>query len=412
MPVADRAAPWAAGGVDSPYAWARLALAVALNTLGGVGLWSIVVALPAVQAEFGTARAAAALPYTLTTIGFALGGVLMGRLADRFGVMWPVLGGSLSLGLGYLLAAQAGDITSFALIHGLFIGLLGACAMFGPLVADTSLWFRQRRGLAVAICACGNYFAGTVWPPLLQWGIAGLGWRRTHELVGIACLVLLLPLALLLRRKPPQQEAVTRTGGGGGTALGLSPNVLQGVLVAAGIACCVAMAMPQVHIVAYCVDLGYGAARGAEMLSLMLATGVLSRLAFGLVMDRIGALSTLVLASLLQAVALALFLPFDGLVPLYVISGLFGLFQGGIVPCYAVIVRENFPASEVGVRVSLALSSTLVGMALGGWMSGFVFDLTGSYRMAVVNGLIWNGVHLALAGWLLWRGRARRVAFA
>ncbi|WP_149541186.1 MFS transporter [Siccirubricoccus phaeus] len=412
MPVADHAAPWAAGGVDSSYAWARLGLAVLLNTLGGVGLWSIVVALPAVQAEFGTARAAAALPYTLTTIGFAAGGVLMGRLADRFGVMWPVLGGSLSLGLGYLLAAQAGDITSFALIHGVFIGLFGACAMFGPLVADTSLWFRQRRGLAVAICACGNYFAGTVWPPLLQWGIAELGWRRTHELVGLVCLAVLLPLALLLRRRAPRQETVARAGGSGGTALGLSPGVLQGVIVAAGIACCVAMAMPQVHIVAYCVDLGYGAARGAEMLSLMLATGVVSRLVFGLVMDRIGALPTLVLASLLQAVALALFLPFDELVPLYVISGLFGLFQGGIVPCYAVIVRENFPASEVGVRVSLALSATLVGMALGGWMSGFVFDMTGSYRMAVVNGLLWNGAHLLLAGWLLWRGRARRVAFA
>ncbi|MFC7541199.1 MFS transporter [Siccirubricoccus deserti] len=256
-----------------------------------------------------------------------------------------------------------------------------------------------------------QYFAGAVWPPLLQWGIADLGWRQTHVLVGIACLCLMLPLALVLRRPPPRQDAPGLAAGGGGSALGLPPEALQALLVVAGIACCIAMAMPQVHIVAYCVDLGYGAARGAEMLSVMLACGVVSRLVFGVVMDRIGSTATLLLASALQAVALALFLPFDGLVPLYVISGVFGLFQGGIVPCYAVIVRENFPAREVGLRVSIALSATLVGMAIGGWMSGVIFDLTGSYRMAVVNGLAWNGMHLVIALWLFWRQRAR-VAYA
>ncbi|MFC7541200.1 MFS transporter [Siccirubricoccus deserti] len=134
----------------------RLAVAVALSTIGGVGLWSIVVALPAVQAEFGTARADASLPYTLTTLGFAAGGVMMGRLADRFGVMWPVLLGTVSLGLGYILSAQAEGITGFAVTYGALIGLFGSCAMFGPLVADTSLWFRRRRGLAVSLCASGN----------------------------------------------------------------------------------------------------------------------------------------------------------------------------------------------------------------------------------------------------------------
>jgi MFS family permease len=408
MPFADRAA----SEVDSPYAWMRLAVAVALSTIGGVGLWSIVVALPAVQAEFGTARGDASLPYTLTTLGFAAGGILMGKLADRFGVMVPVLLGTVSLSLGYILSAQAESITSFAVTYGALIGLFGSCALFGPLVADTSLWFRRRRGLAVSLCASGNYFAGAVWPPLLQWGIAELGWRQTHVLVGITCLCLMLPLTLVLRRPAPRQdEPGLTTGGGRSGALGLPPEALQALLVVAGIACCIAMAMPQVHIVAYCVDLGYGAARGAEMLSVMLACGVVSRLVFGVVMDRLGSIATLLLASALQAVALALFLPFDGLVPLYVISGVFGLFQGGIVPCYAVIVRENFPAREVGLRVSIALSATLVGMAIGGWMSGVIFDLTGSYRMAVMNGLAWNGLHLMIAFWLFWRQRAR-VAYA
>ncbi|TCZ52910.1 MFS transporter [Roseicella aquatilis] len=404
MPVAPRAE----SGVDSRYAWMRLAASLALSTLGGVGLWSIVVALPAVQAEFGTARADAALPYTLTTLGFAAGGILMGRLADRFGVLAPVLLGTVCLAAGYILSAQAGSMTQFAVIHGALIGLLGACATFGPVVADTSLWFRRRRGFAVSLAASGNYFAGAVWPPLIQAGIAAYGWRQTHVMVGLACLVLMLPLALVLRRPAPRQEPVALPGGTpAANPLGLAPNTLQALLAVAGIACCIAMAMPQVHIVAYCVDLGYGPARGAEMLSVMLACGVVSRLAFGVILDRIGSVATLLLAASLQAVALTLFLPFDGLVSLYLISGIFGLFQGGIVSTYAVIVRENVPAKEVGVRVGIALSATLVGMAIGGWMSGLAFDLTGSYRAAVVNGIAWNMVTILIAGWLVLRRRAR-----
>lgn len=410
-----RGAPHAGHGVDSRYAWMRLVAAVLLSTLGGVGLWSIVVALPAVQAEFGTARADAALPYTLTTLGFAAGGILMGKLADRFGVLAPVLLGTVCLALGYVLSSRAGSMTQFALIHGALIGLLGSCATFGPVVADTSLWFRRRRGLAVSIAASGNYFAGAVWPPLIQAGIAAYGWRQTHVAIGLACLVLMPPLALMLRRPAPRPEPQAMPGhGAAASPLGLAPNTLQGLLAVAGLACCIAMAMPQVHIVAYCVDLGYGAARGAEMLSVMLACGVVSRLLFGVVLDRIGSVATLLLASTLQAVALVLFLPFDGLVSLYLVSGIFGLFQGGIVSTYAVIVRENVPTREVGVRVGIALSATLIGMAVGGWMSGLAFDLTGSYRAAVVNGIAWNLVTIAIAGWLVLRrrGRARQPAFA
>ena len=400
--------------VDSRYAWIRLAAAVALSTIGGVGLWSIVVVLPAVQAEFGTARADASLPYTLTTLGFAVGGILMGRLADRFGVMWAVVLGACALCAGYVLAARAETILQFALAQGLFIGLLGACATFGPIVADTSMWFRARRGFAVSLAASGNYFAGTFWPPVVQWGVAELGWRQTYTLIGIACLVLMLPLALVLRPRPPRDTQPVAAGFGtaAGSPFGLSPNALLTLIVLAGLACCIAMAMPQVHIVAYCVDLGYGAARGAEMLSVMLATGVVSRLIFGVILDRIGSVATLLLSASLQAVALALFLPFDGLVSLYLISATFGLFQGGIVPCYAVIVRESSPPAEVGTRVGIALASTLVGMAVGGWMSGAIFDATGSYRMAVMNGIAWNGVTIGVAAWLLLRRRARGPAFA
>ena len=412
VPIGTGAAPPRSSEVESPYAWLRLAAAVCLGTVGGVGMWSVVVVLPAVQAEFGVARAGASLPYTLITLGLVVGGVLMGRLADRFGAVVPAAIGSVSLGLGYLAAARAESLWLFSLAYGA-IGLLGTAAVFGPLVADTSLWFSRRRGIAVALCASGNYFAGAVWPPVIQHFVETVGWRQTHTGIGLFCLAAMLPLALVLRRPPPLvAPASVADAGRAGQVLGLPPNGLQALLALAGVSCCVAMAMPQVHIVAYCVDLGYGAARGAEMLSLMLACGVASRLAFGLVMDRIGGLATLLLGSMLQATALALFLPFDGLASLYAVSAVFGLFQGGIVPSYAMIVREYFPPREAGTRVGLALSSTLAGMALGGWMSGAIFDATGSYQAAVVNGLVWNGLNMAIAAWLLARSRRPRTALA
>lgn len=399
--------------VDSRYAWWRLLATVLLATIGGVGLWSIVVTLPAVQAEFGVARAEASVPYTLTMLAFMVGGVVMGRVADRFGVIVPVLVGTCGLGLGYVATAFAPTLLTYGVLYAVFAGGLGSASVFSPLVADTSAWFVKRRGIAVALCASGNYFAGAFWPPVLQHFIESHGWRTTHLGVGVFCVVTMLPLALALRRRPPVQAAgVTAAAAVGLQRLGLSANGLQGLLMLAGIACCVAMAMPQVHIVAYCVDLGYGAARGAEMLSLMLGFGVISRLASGVITDRIGAPATLLLGSFLQMVALALFLPFDSLSSLYAVSAIFGLFQGGIVPSYAVIARQFFPPKEAGFRIGLVLSSTLLGMALGGWVSGWIFDLTASYSFAVINGIGWNLLNLAIAAWLLLRIRARQPALA
>jgi MFS family permease len=295
------------------------------------------------------------------------------------------------------------------------LGLLGSSATFAPLVADTSLWFVRRRGIAVAICASGNYVAGAIWPPIVQHFVQTAGWRSTYIALGVLCAVAMPLLALMLRPRPP--AAVATAGAGGATLastrpFGLSMNQAQALLCVAGVACCVAMSMPQVHIVAYCGDLGYGAARGAEMLSLMLATGIVSRLVSGAICDRIGGIRTLLLGSVLQGVALLLFLPFDGLVSLYVISGLFGLFQGGIVPSYAIIVREHFPPKEAGARVGAVLMCTLFGMALGGWMSGWIFDVTGSYHAAFVNGIGWNLVNLSIVLLLITRLRGRRAALA
>jgi len=404
--------------VDSREAVLRLVAALALMTIGSSGMYVVAVVLPAVQQEFGVARADASLPYTLMLIGFGLGGIVMGRLADRHGVVVPILIGAAGLGAGFVAAGLAGSVWTFALAHGVLIGLLGSSATFAPLVADTSLWFARRRGIAVAVCASGNYLAGALWPPIVQHFVESVGWRPTYIGLGIFCALAMPALALAMRAPPPRVAPLSRSAGEGrgegvaGTRpFGLSPNAALALLCVAGTACCVAMSMPQVHIVAYCGDLGYGAARGAQMLSLMLACGIVSRLVSGAICDRIGGLRTLLLGSALQGVALLLFLPFDGLVSLYVISALFGLFQGGIVPSYAIIVREHFAPAEAGVRVGTVLMFTLFGMALGGWLSGKVFDLTGSYEAAFINGLGWNLLNLAIALTLLARvrGRARRA---
>jgi MFS family permease len=391
---------------ESLYACVRLAASLALMTIGGVGMYAMAVALPPVQAEFDAARGAASLPYTFTMLGFGVGGILMGRLSDRFGVFVPLLVGGAGLGVGFVVAGTSGSLPQFTVVHGLLIGLLGCSATFAPLVADTALWFNRHRGIAIAICASGNYLAGAVWPPVLQYFFDSAGWRATYVGVGIFCAATIIPLALFLRRKPPALAAPVA-----GSAfdvktdrpLGLSPNALMVLLVIAGVACCVAMSMPQVHIVAYCGDLGYGPANGAQMLSLMLGFGIVSRLLSGWISDHIGGLRTLLLGSALQGIALLLFLPFDGLASLYVVSALFGLFQGGIVPAYALIVREHFRPTEAATRTGIVLMATLFGMALGGWMSGAIFDLTGSYRAAFMNGIGWNLLNLTIAFWLLRR---------
>ena len=386
-----------------------------LMTLGGVAMYGVVVVLPLIQAEFGVTRAEASLPYTLTMIGFGFGGILMGFLADRFGVIVPVLIGSVMLGAGLILAGNATSLTQFALAHGVLAGFLGCSATFAPLVADTSLWFNRRRGIAVAIAISGNYVAGTLWPPILQHFFDQSGWRATYIGVGIFSIAVMVPVAWMLRKRPPAIETTVTTAVArrAERPLGLSPTALLVLLGIAGLACCVAMSMPQVHLVAYCIDLGYSAQRGAEMISLMLGFGIISRLAFGWISDRVGGLRTLLLGSALQGTALLLYLPFDGLVSLYIVSALFGLFQGGLVPAYPIIVREFFPPREAGAKVAIVLTATLLGMALGGWLSGAIFDLTGSYRAAFINGIGWNLLNLSIAFWLLRRaGMQRSLAAA
>src|SRR3954466_2200654 len=405
----------AAGGVVSPYAYLRLAVSVLLSTIGGVGMWSIAVVLPLVQADFGIDRADASLSYTAVMLGFVLGGPVMGRLSDRMGIVAPVALGAIMQGIGFAAASQAAGNWQFALAHGVLIGV-GGSASFGPVIADISLWFLRRRGIAVAICSSGSYLAGAIWPLVIQPLAQSVGWRQTYLGIGVFCIAAMLPLAVALRRRQSRaigDRVASMRSERPVLPAGLTPNRLQLLLMLAGVFCCMAMAMPQVHIVAYCVDLGYGTANGARMLSLMLGAGIVSRLSFGWIADRVGPLPTLLLSSSLQAASLLLYFVTDGLMSLYVVTALFGLVQGGIVLTYTLIVREYYPAAEAGTRVGLVLSATLAGMAIGGWISGIIFDATLSYRAAFLSGFGWNLLNIAIAVWLLMRlPQPRRAAIA
>ena len=392
---------------DSPYAWWRLAVSLVIATAGNAGMWAIVVVMPAVQAEFGVDRADASLPYVATMLGFALGNLLIGRAVDRVGITPALIGAALLIGMSTAAAAASPSVGVLTAVQ--FAIGLGTAAGFAPLIADISLWFVRRRGIAVAIAASGNYLAGVFWPVVLRGVLEEDGWRAAYLVLAVASVLVVVPLALLLRRKLPVDALSGASGGGPAGAVadaGMSPRALAWLIALAGVACCVAMAMPQVHIVALCVDLGFGPAVGAEMLALMLLAGVVSRLAFGMLADRLGGVRTVLIGSALQALALFLYLPFDGLTSLYLVSLVFGLAQGGIVPGYAIIVREYLPAREAGARVGFVMMATILGMALGGWMSGWIFDVTGSYQVAFLNGIVWNGLNIAILAFLLLRSRS------
>jgi len=389
---------------DGPYAFRRLGVALLIAAIVGVGMWAVIVVLPAVQAEFGVDRAAASLPYTLMMCGIAFGTLVLGRLADRAGIALPLVIAAAFLGLGFVVAGLAPNLAIFSGAHALLIGI-GAGTGFAPMMADISHWFVRRRGVAVVVVAAGNYVAGAIWPLVMNLTMPWIGWRGTYIAIGVFVFVTVTPLSLLLRRRP-SAEVYARAEEASRIAradVGISPNLLIALLVTAGFSCCVAMSMPQVHIVAYCGDLGYGVARGAEMLSLMLLLGIVSRVGSGFVADAIGSSLTLAIGSFMQAVALILYMYFNGLTSLFVVSGLFGLFQGGIVPMYAVICRELLPPREAGAKIGLVICATIFGMAFGGYISGVIFDYTHSYRAAFLNGVAWNALNLGIVGWLMWR---------
>ena len=389
------------------YPVVRLFASLLLMAIAGSAMYAAILVLEPAAAEFGTGRGAGSMPYTLFMIGFGVGGVMMGRLSDRFGIVAPALLASLCLPAGLLFAARATELWHFSVSLGVLCGLFGMAATFAPVASDISHWFTARRGLAVGIVISGTYVAGAVWPPVLQHWIDAYGWRATFHGLGVLTLFTMLPLGLVLYRPAliDRSDGSATRSGRRPRPLGFSGRSLQGLLCIAGIGCCVAMAMPQVHVVPLVLDLGFDAAHGARMLALMLGFGVVSRLVSGWLSDRIGGLKTLLLGSALQGLVIFAYLFAGGLATLYVLAVAFGLSQGGIVPSYTMIIRALFPAGEAGWRIGMTMLFTVCGMALGGWLAGALHDLTGDYTASILAALGFNVLNLGIAAWLLARDR-------
>lgn len=398
--------------VETAASW-HVAIASVLVMAAGWGAPSLIaVSLKPIAADLGTSRSVPALAASLTYLGSGVGGIAMGWAADRFGAMWPALLGSLMIGLG-LIVAGGGAVWQLYLGFGLLVGLLGGSGIFSPLMANVSRWFDRRRGTALTLVASGQPLAGALWPPVFRWGVNHLGWQATMLWYGVFVLCVLPPLCLLLRRRPPAAVAAAeaRAGGLAGrrgpAAAGLAT---MATLCGAIVCCCIPMAMPSGHVVALCSDLGFAPARGAEMLSLLLAGAFVSRVLWGRVADRVGGLFTILASSVAQAAVLSLFAVVDGLVGLYLISAAFGLAFGGLVPSYVLAVRDLFPAGQAGWRIGTVLLFGLIGMATGAWLAGWIFDRFAAYAPAFLLGVAVNLVNLALIGALILRRRALALA--
>ena len=385
--------------IDSRQAWLRLFLVFTMSVLGTAGMWSVVIIMPSIQNEFQLDRAASTYPYVTTMFGYGFGNVIIGRMLDKIGIKKPIIFALSLLITSYLLSTLANNILWLSIIQ-FFLGF-SAAAFFGPMMADISKYFNKRKGLAVSLVASGQHLCGAIWPFIIKDFLIEGDWRNAHLFIALICSIFIPILFYFIGNKSPNSknnilvlEEIKNTNSN--LKLPISNQRVQTLLMIAGIFCCVAMAMPQVHIVPLCIDSGFGLGVGTEILSFMLFAAVTSRVLFGLLSDKIGPIQTLILGSALQAISLSMFLPFDSQLSLYIVAIFFGLSQGGIVPIYAVIISKFLPANEVAERVGLLIFATIIGMSLGGWLSGEIYDYTSSYSLAFLNGIFWNIINLII----------------
>lgn len=384
------------------------AVSVALLSLSFGALWINAVGLKSIAADLGGARSAPSLANSLAWLGSSVGGIAMGRIAERFGIRWTVVFGAASICIG-LFISTLGEPWQLYVGHGIFMGLLGNAGLNAPLYVYVSRWFDRRRGSALALISSGSYFAGTLWPPIFERAIAFAGWRLTMIAYGLFALALIAPLALLFLRSPPEIPMPTIGGGAGATVtpkvFGWPPNAVFALLAAAAFLCCVTMSMPQAHLVAFCTDLGLSAARGAAMLSLLLGAGFLSRQVWGAISDRIGGLLTLLISSTMQAAAMTGFVLTQDEAGLFAVAGAFGIGFSALIPAYVLAIREYFPAREASWRVPILLLLSGSGMAAGTWLAGVLYDYFGYYAPAFAAGVGFNLINLAAVGTLVARQR-------
>ena len=391
--------------IEVRYGWVVVAASLALGTIAMACTTILAVNLKPIAADFGWPRVVPSMAFSLLMLGVGVGGIAMGLWMDRRGVVQPVLFGGLMIGLGAILASQSTDRWDFFIANGLLIGAFGEAAMIVPLIANVTRWFDRRRGLAVGIVTSAQGVAGAIWPPFVRFLEDAVGWRDTYFYFGLFALATLIPLALVLRPKPP----VTLAGvshiftGNKFRVLGLSPMLVQALFCLAVIGCCTAMAMPIAHLISHVTDLGYSRITAANMLSVLFGSSLFSRIFFGVIADHIGGVKTMLVASGCQAMMLFSLALVTSEVGLYIAVFIFGVGFAGIMPNYALIIRLWYPSNQIGRRVATVYMFAAMGMALGGWLGGTLFDIFGAYMHAFLVGFGFNVMNLIVVGFLLLR---------
>jgi MFS family permease len=398
--------------IETRTSWVVASISLVLCAVAFGALWIVAVGLKAIAADLGGARSGPSLASSLAWFGSSFGGLMMGPLAHRYGVRKTVIFGAASICIG-LWISTFGELWQLYLGHGIFVGLLGTSGLNAPLYVYVSQWFDRRRGSALALLSSGLYLAGTVWPPLFERAIANFGWRTTMVAYGVFAAAVIIPLALIFLKEAPETSTSAGAAGAAGETprvLGWPPNVVFALLAIAAFLCCVTMSMPQNHLVAFCTDLGYSAQSGAAMLSVLLGLGVLSRQIWGAIADRVGALPTLLLSSLLQGLAMAGFVVTQDEAGLFAVAGAFGIGFSALIPAYVLAVREYFPAREASWRVPIVLLLSGSGMATGTWLAGVLYDLYGFYSFAFAVGVGFNILNfIVIATLFLRRGYYNRA---
>ncbi len=401
--------------IEGRGSWIAAGLTLAILSIAYGSPLLIVVGLKPIQEALGTDRSVIALAGSLLWVGTGIGGIPMGWLADRIGVRAVVGFGTVMMALG-LYVSTLGGVTPLYVGHGLLIGLIGNGAIYAPLLIYVSRWFDRRRGTAIALISSGQYIAGVVWPSIFERGITVYGWPTAMIAYAIVVLICIPPLLLMLKPVPvPKGPAIALNASRDRSILGLPPNAVQIIICLAAFCCCVPMAMPSQHLVAFCTDVGIDPVHGAAMLSVLLGCAFISRQFWGALADRAGGLRTVLIGSLCQTLAIAAFLATQRELGLFVIAGIYGLGFSGIIPSYAVAIRDLFPSAEASWRIPTVLFAGMSGMAVGGWLAGRLFDHFGSYAPSFATGVLFNVVNLALIGFLVIRlptSRARAFPVA
>ena len=408
--------PPSSSSIETRESWVVASVALFIMMMAFGAAWITAVGLKDIAAEAGGARSIPALASSLAWLGSGIGGILMGRLAERIGTRWTVMSGALMIGLG-LTISTLGPPWPLWIGHGLFIGLIGLGGINAPLYIYVSRWFDRRRGSALALISSGSYLAGAMWPPVFERAIVNFGWRQTMLWYALAEIVVIVPLAAIYLRHPPEEvHAMTASGGGVGHArvLGMPRNLVFAMMCGAGVLCCIPMAMPQGHLVAFCSDVGISRSMGALMLSVLLGTAFFSRQVWGVISDRVGGLATVLIGSVWQTVSMTGFLVTQNEAGLFTVAAAFGLGFSGIIPAYVLAVRELFPASEASWRIPTMLLFSGFGMAAGGWIAGLLYDHFGYYAPAFATGVGSNLLNILVVGVLVARQRfhAARAAYA